>query len=311
MTTQAAERAVGSAPSTPGRAGAHLAPEVRDVLDLPKADRIAFAQSGSWIDHTAVVRARAALEDLLVRPRVERMPCLLVAAASGNGKSSLLRTFAAAHAPHLGADDRAVMPVVLMEMPEKPTDGLFWSDLLDALNVAHRPTAPVAANRDQALRVLEVIRCRMLVIDEVHNILQVGPAQQRQMLALIKTLSNRLMVPVVTAGTQDAIRTMQTDKQLEDRFSVLGLPRWRLNEDYRRLLMSMEARLPLRHPSGLDGRELATAIFDRSNRTIGSISRIAAAAAVAAIRDGTERITPRTLDGLDAVPLKGFDANSI
>jgi Bacterial TniB protein len=46
----------------------------------------------------------------------------------------------------------------------------------------------------------------MLMIDEIHNIISGSVSRQRQFLNVLKYLSNDLQIPLVTFGTQDALR---------------------------------------------------------------------------------------------------------
>lgn len=45
---------------------------------------------------------------------------------------------------------------------------------------------------------------------------------------------------IVGVGIKDAYRAIQTDAQLANRFEPAVLPRWELNKDFMRLLMSFE-----------------------------------------------------------------------
>ena len=94
---------------------------------------------------------------------------------------------------------------------------------------------------------------RFLVIDEVHNILSGSRLQQRRLLNLLRWLGNELQIPLVAVGTAEALHAVQSDDQLANRFEPIGLPPWRDGEEYRQLLSTLEALLPLRRPSQLAG----------------------------------------------------------
>lgn len=292
----------GSANSAP----AHLLPEASDALDLPIDERVAFARRDLWIGYPAATRALGAIEDLLVHPRVARMPCLLLAATSNNGKSTVLRRFRLDHPMVAGPEEKPYLPVVVMDMPETPTEANFWGGLLLGMRIAHRVTAPPAWKKQQALQAMRALHCRMLVVDEVHNLLQSTTPQQRHMLALLKNLSNELMLPIVAAGTADAVVALRTDPQLGSRFEVAALPKWTLSAELLRLLASWEQLLPLREASGLATKGNALALFERAGGTIGAMSRLVKAATVKAIRSGTERITPDLIATAPYAPLQGF-----
>lgn len=270
---------------------AHLAPEVRGVLGWSRDDRIAYAKAEQWINHTRAVEALRALSDLMAAPRTAPAPGLLLCGQSGNGKSTLLDRFRSAHPPTSLADGRTSCPVLAVEVPHDPTETRFWTALLTAAGVAHRDTDPVLRKMQQALSVLAYMQARLLIVDEFHNVLLGQPRHQRQLLALIRSLSNPpLRIPMVLAGTEAAVRAIQTDDQLERRFDDFVLPRWTEGDGYRRLLRGFERLLPLAEPSGLDGDDMARALHAKSGPTIGGLARVLKRLAVLAIGDGRERI---------------------
>jgi len=114
----------------------------------------------------------------------------------------------------------------------------------------------------------------MLIIDEIHSALYGHARQQRHFLGVLKRLSNDLKLPIVAVGTRDSIRTLHTDTQLSSRFEAFGLPMWRLDTEFLRLLVSFEKLLPLASPSNLTDRELAIKIHGMCGGTIGGLSRL-------------------------------------
>jgi hypothetical protein len=66
---------------------------------------------------------------------------------------------------------------------------------------------------------------------------------------------------LVAAGTVEALRAIQSDDQLANRFSPFALPPWRIDEEYLRLLNTLEAPLPSREPSHLVEPALAKKIL--------------------------------------------------
>ena len=93
--------------------------------------------------------------------------------------------------------------------------------------------------------------------------------------------------------------------EMASRFQTASVPRWRYGEPYLALLDTLEAALPLGRPSDLFQELHARRIFAMSEGLIGETVRLVAEAAVLAVGGGDERITRRTLDALDHVPLSG------
>ncbi|QID19361.1 AAA family ATPase [Nitrogeniibacter mangrovi] len=284
----------------------HLDPSVHSAMLLPTEERIEFAMQDRWIGYTRAHEALDTLEDLLIHPRTHRMPNLLLVGESGNGKSTVVEKFCERHPVIQQPAGDPVLPVAIMNMPSEPVETRFWTELLLALKIAHRDSDPVQRKKNQAHSVLTYVQCRMLVIDEIHNLLYGHARQQRHFLGVLKNLSNDLRLPIVAVGTRDAIRALHTDTQLSSRFEAFGLPRWQLDKDFLRLLASFERILPLVHPSNLIERELAIKLHGMCGGTIGSLARILKRAAIHAIRDRSDKITTKTLEQIGWVKLTEY-----
>ncbi len=286
---------------------AHLAPELHPCVMLPTPERVMAAQEFRWIGYSRAQQALQTLSDLLMHPKSLRMPNLLLVGESGNGKSTIIGEFRRQHPMRIHSGGDPSVPVVVMEMPSEPSESRFWTELLLALKIAHRDTDPVQRKKNQAISMLTYVGCRMLVIDEIHNVLFGHARNQRHFLGVLKNLSNDLRLPIVAIGTREAIRTLHTDTQLSSRFEAFGLPKWTLNLDYRRLLASFERLLPLAEPSGLDSnRDLAIKLHNMSGGTIGGMAKVLQRSTVHAIRSGRERIDASTLDAIDWVRLTDY-----
>jgi hypothetical protein len=115
-------------------------------------------------------------------------------------------------------------PVIYVHTPPFTDLTGFCDAVLRSLKAPHRP-ARLSAKWDQLLQLLGAVGTRMLILDEVNNLL-IGKVDQRAMVMNgLKSLSNERSIPVVAMGTQDAVRVFQTDQQLGNRFEPMGLPR--------------------------------------------------------------------------------------
>ena len=92
-------------------------------------------------------------------------------------------------------------------------------------------------------------------------------------------------------ATKDIAAVFRRDEQLANRFEVLTLPRWQLEDmDYAKLLATFAQLLPLRRPSPLTDPDLAQTILAAAGGLIGGIASLLRQAAVEAIRTGHECI---------------------
>jgi hypothetical protein len=142
----------------------------------------------------------------------------------------------------------------------------------------------------------------MIMVDEIHHLLAGSYVKQRNCLNVLKYLGNELCVPIVGIGTAEAMRAVQTDPQLANRFTPIVLPKWIKDTELARLLVSFERVLPLRHASQLAAPALAGRIVDLCGGTIGEMSTLLNLASIHAIKTGEERITLDVLEACGYVP---------
>ena len=144
---------------------------------------------------------------------------------------------------------------------------------------------------------------RMLVIDELHNLLSGSRSRQRQLLNLLRWLGNDLRIPLVGVGTGEALQAINSDDQLVSRFEPFMLPLWTEGDAYRRLLGTLEAVLPLRRPSNLTDPALSAKILTAAEGVLGEVIAIVNRAAVLAVKTGRESISARLIDDIRFIPL--------
>ena len=152
------------------------------------------------------------------------------------------------------------------------------------------------------MRILRATDVRLLVIDEVHNILSGSRTQQRRFLNLLRWLGNELQIPLVAVGTAEALRAIQSDDQLANRFTPFGLPPWQYDAEYLRLLNTLEAMLPLRERSGMEEPAFAQKLLGAAEGILGEVVSLVTTAAVAAVAAGEERIRIERIDDIGFIP---------
>lgn len=278
---------------------AHLSPDTRIIAELPAAERPSHMSSQWWINHP---RASAALDriEAVFRsgPGRIRPPNLLIVGPTNNGKSMVAEKFRRLNPPTPNeTGDREVIPVVVMQMPTEPSIRRFYAALLSAIN------APVSSNlsgerlENYALGLLRTVKTRMLIIDELHNMLAGQHRRRLEFLNMLRFLGNQLRIPIVGMGTKQAQIAVRYDDQLENRFEPVPLPAWEDDIEFARLISSFERALPLREPSRLAASpEICSLILRRSTGLIGEVSAMLTEAALYALIQGWERIDRSVLD---------------
>ena len=269
----------------------HLLPTVRHAAALPEAERINLIRTDRWIGYPHAREALDRLAELMNWPPKARMPNLLLIGSTNNGKTKIINRFLETTLPKIPLEDVVVTPVVKVEMPPNPGLPQVYSAILSELNVPHRKAARIEPLQSQAIDALKQVQTRLLIIDEVHNLLNATPVAQRQVLALLKFLGNRLQIPLVAVGTEEAWNAIRTDPQLANRFDTFTLPLWTEGTTLLQLLVSFGQMLPLRKRSLLADPSIARQVIALTDGSIGGVTRLMEMAAIQAIRRGIERIT--------------------
>lgn len=283
----------------------HLQESIRPLADDSAELRIRRIRTDRWIAYARAEAALSAIEDLMSFPKRMRMPNLLLVGPTNNGKTMIVEKFRRGYpAIEAGAADDGVasVPVLKVQMPAAPDEQRFFGTILDALGMPHRPNDRVAAKQDAAMRLMRATKVHLLVIDEVHNVLSGSRPQQRRFLNLLRWLGNELQIPLVGVGTAEALRAIQSDDQLANRFEPFPLPPWQDDDEYRRLLSTLEAILPLRRASRLAESALARKILAATEGILGEIVTIVTRAAVQAVTSGAEAISAEVINGTRFIP---------
>lgn len=285
----------------------HLRPEAHRIVELMPERRVAFLMADRWIGYTRAQDALDRMDRLLAtqagRVRPQNM---LIVGSSNNGKSTIAQKFLRRHQRATSKEgDRQIVPVLAVQMPPDATVGRFHALLLDALGAPVGQSHSTDRRGAIALSLMRACGVRMLLIDELHNVLCGPTSRQRELLGLLRHLGNELRIPIVALGTKEAWLALRLDDQLENRFQPFLLPHWRDDAETGRLLASFEALLPLRETSGLGMKEMRRVIVERSDGLIGEMHQLLVAAATQALADGRERIA---VGDLSACP---FEAPSL
>lgn len=274
----------------------HLHPSAAEHVALDMEERLQWIKIPRWIGYPRAQDVMKKLEDLVRHPREARMPNMLLIGSSNNGKTRLIKNFVQRYPANENIHgEHIVAPVLYLQAPPAPSEAGFYSEILSTL-FEKVPVSSTEAKRVRVIQVLRGIQLKVLVIDELHNILAGASVKQQQFLNMIKYLGNELQISIVGCGTGDLLRAVSIDPQIQNRFIPELLPKWQMNKEFRQLLMSFEMVLPLRCPSTLHEPVLASKILAMCEGTIGELSSLLNMAATYAIRRGGEQITVDVLN---------------
>ncbi|CNI48230.1 TniB family NTP-binding protein [Yersinia enterocolitica] len=272
----------------------HLLPAVQEIARLPAVERIQRIRTDRWIGYPLALDVLSQLENLYAWPQKQRMPNLLLIGPTNNGKSMVVERFRRTH-PATSSANQEWIPVISVQMPSEPSVSRFYLALLAAIGAPVRPRQRLSEMEQLALSLLRRVGVRILIIDELHNILAGNSVNRREFLNLLRFLGNELRIPIVGVGTRDAYLAIRSDDQLENRFHPVILPLWEADDNCCSLLASFATSLPLRQRSLIATQDMARYLLARCEGTIGELSQLLTSAAVVAVESGEEAISHRTL----------------
>ncbi|MDO9006077.1 MAG: TniB family NTP-binding protein [Aquabacterium sp.] len=282
----------------------NLTAEALAVMEGSDADRINYIRQDKFILYKAASEILADLKDLLTHPPRHRMPCRLIIAETNNGKTNLIRKFIELHPGDPNVDGECIkLPIIHVELVE-PDDKHLYQQILKAVFADFPPKGNASERREQALTILKKIKPKLLIIDEANNIISGSVNKQRACLNAIKHISNEAGISVVATGTEAAVHGFRTDSQIENRFENRYLPKWNDGRDLISFLSTYEGNLPLKEKSRIWQDSMRSIILLRSEGTIGEIAKFLEAAAIYAIRNKIEQITPEVLNACGYVSPK-------
>jgi hypothetical protein len=175
------------------------------------------------------------------------MPSIAVYGESGIGKTMIMEKFRRNHPPRFDAETGLEQTRVLaVQMAGKPGERRLYAHILSALGAPQGARATVVDLEQVALRLMRAVDVKILLLDEIHNILAGTFREQRVVLNALRYLSNELKISLVCFGVNEAREAISGDVQLARRFEEYPLPRWSADENFEQLVLAIIRNLPLR-----------------------------------------------------------------
>ena len=278
-----------------------LLPDVRELLDKPKEERIKAVFTHRFIKYPKAVEILEYLELLLSMPKQVRPECMLLYGESGTGKTSIIRQFQKMHPPVEDPfEEEDLIPVLVVETPFEPKVSLLYDRILYEIGVPYKTTENIVVKENRIEFYVNKLGIRMLIMDEFHNILNGSASQQRKVLSAIKSLTNTLRIPIVLSGTRDALIAVESEDETKRRFFPKYLPKWKKDKDFVIFLKSVERTLPLKRPSYLwKDEKIIDYLLDKSDGILADVLKLIKHSAKKAIEEEKERIDFNLLKSVD------------
>ena len=252
-------------------------------------ERIDRIRGDHWIafDRATIVLNR--LTSLMEMPQQSRMPGLMVYGSSGIGKTMIAKRMASKYPTQYNAQLGATKtPILLVQAPPAPDERRFYQHILATIGAPMWGRHTVSELEVRALSHLRDMDLRMLMIDEVHNLLAGSYREQRRFLNMLRFLANDLCASLVVFGVNEALETVRGDDQLARR----------LDEHY--LIQTLIAAMALEQRSGLTVASLRT-ILKVTGGVTSRVFIMIKSLAIDAIETGEERITDEAVQAWQPV----------
>lgn len=281
----------------------HLTPESQALALKSDSERIEFVRGRIWIPYPIATEIIELFNDLVSWPRGNKMPNYLLVGQANNGKTEILMEFASRYEPKNVPGKGRQLEVVYMNAPTTPDESRLYNKILKTLNVAYNASDKIENKLDQVEQVIEQIGLKVLVIDEIHNVISGTYSKQRNFLTTLKNLANELKIIIICAGNTDAQIVMTSDDQITTRFEEKILPSWNANpREFALLIKHFTEILPLRESTNYKDKVFLAHLFKMGEGLLGEYSKILKRAAEQAIKDKTEKITIETLKKISYQP---------
>jgi hypothetical protein len=270
----------------------HLTDATAQLLELPVRERVRSVLVDRFVYHEQVTDLIKHCEFMMYRPRGIRPTGILAFGTSNSGKTALAAALdRRCKVRRATPEHPASKPIAYFSMSGAQEAKEIFMRFLNSLDAPPMPSMTGTQRRVTALKLAQEADLRLLIIDEIQDVLSSTPRQQALALVAIKDIMNSLKIPVLALGTDNARNALEADQHLKGRFQFRGLPSWRCDDYLRHFLEAYESTLPLKKRSKLGALLMMKVIVKESEGVLGLIVERLQRAAALAIEGGQEQIT--------------------
>lgn len=194
--------------------------------------------------------------------------------------------------------DAAIHRVAYVALPAYCSVQYFAMKVLDELKEPYNPRSAKAHLATNAYACLKALGTRAIIIDRARRLNDGYETEVKSMKNVVAEIAEECGLSVFMFGDEDATDLhTQSSAAINNLFEVRGLPLWQDDENFQRLLMAFEQRMPLREVSCIAGNgEVITTVLEQTGGRIDHIGKLLRRCGVEAIRSGREKIDMTTLE---------------
>ncbi|TWI05722.1 TniB family NTP-binding protein [Aerolutibacter ruishenii] len=270
------------------RPGGRLHPVAERLTHASDLERAAFVIQDLTIRYPALEQVAGEAEWMIREPRQTRARGLIVCASKDNGKTSLAKLIHDRFNDYHHVDLPCVLRISMSGVRDaRSVYGRIMEELGSPARISHR-----LSDRELLVqRLLRDVDCRLLILDEVQDILLGSEREQQRALEGIKLLMNELRLPILAFGAEKAGQAFNSDGHLAARFTQFTMPTWKADSTLANFLATYERFLPFKQPSNLAAPDKLAFLAKVGGGILGNVVTRIKNAALTAIVDGSDCIT--------------------
>ncbi|MGF6494154.1 hypothetical protein ABIE56_002345 [Luteibacter sp. 621] len=275
----------------------HLNAMALAAMAMPVPQRSDWTCRDRFIEHEQI-QAIYKVTDMLVRSKGRvRARGAVVSGAGGSGKTMLANAILRRY-PEVGNSEGvdAMRPVIRITMTNAREANKVFSRTLRALGCPHVAGYSLDEREELVVELLRAAQVRMLIIDEIQDILKRSARQMENTFEGIKYLMNEAGISILALGTEHAQQAMMREEHLVTRFRSIKLPPWRTGPLLANFLDELETCLPLPERSRLSMPAIQRLLVTASGGRLDIIVERVVFAAALAIEDDVRRVDERYLE---------------
>jgi hypothetical protein len=269
----------------------HLSDAAQAALELSNDERCAYITRDRFIVHEQISAIFDITVWLVYKPPCTRARGLLVSAVGGSGKTMLADAILRRYPKIDGAFGvHAALPTLRITMTGAREAKQIYIRVLRELNCPYIEQYTRLQLELKAIDLLKAAHVKLLIIDEVQDIVSGTRFQQRAAFESIKLLMNEAAVAILALGTVDAEKAMRVDPHLHSRFRPYPLGLWETGPLLANFLDELERSLPLKQRSRLSSLGVMRLLISESGGVLDTIVQRVVGAAALAVETGVERV---------------------
>ncbi len=221
---------------------------------------------------------------------------MLITGLAGVGKSKFIERYAEKF-PRRDEEDRTVVPVLIVTIPQSATVKSLVGELLEALGDSFPDRGSSASQTRRLRNLIKACGVELIIADEFqHFIDKESDKVLHDVSDWLKVLMDKTKKPVILIGMPNSDKILEANEQLKRRFTLkeslepFGWKSAKQQDTFRQLLSHIDGKLPFNERSNLDDPQVAFQIYYATEGVIGYVMKLIRGAAIRGLRQSAGKL---------------------